>query len=127
MYTELVLKCETNEEIPENVTQVLEYLFGTGLEPKTFPEHPFFSLPRWRAVGNCSSFYHHPEKLSSIVKSLTWNSMYIFSRSDLKNYDGEIEAFIDWVTPYLRTYGKTCIGWKWYEEDAEPTLIFVGE
>jgi hypothetical protein len=127
MYTELVLKCETKEDIPKEIKSVLEFLFGNGESPLETPSHPFFMLPRWKAVGHCSSYYHHPKRVFNIVESPIWDSMYIFSRSDLKNYDGEIEAFIDWITPYLQTYGKTCIGWKWYEEDAEPTLIFVGE
>jgi hypothetical protein len=127
MYTELVLKCRTKEDTPKEVKEVLDFLFNGEKIPETLPNHPFFSLPRWRAIGSCSSYYHHPQSVNHISKNSNWKEWYIFSRSDLKNYDGEIEAFIDWLTPYLEAYNKTCIGWKWYEEDSEPTLLFVGE
>ena len=44
--------------------------------------------------------------------------------SDLKNYHGEIEAFIKWIEPLSSTYGF--VGYYQYEEDEEPTLIYFG-
>jgi hypothetical protein len=41
----------------------------------------------------------------------------------LKNYNNEIDKFIDWLKPYLKNEKGTIIGWKWYEEDMSPTVI----
>jgi hypothetical protein len=126
MYTELVLKCRVRDTTPDGIKEVLRHMFGNNVEPETLPEHPFFKSPRWSLLGKCSSYYHHPEALSGIFESSNdWGDMYIFSRSDLKNYDNEIALFVDWITPYVDGYGKACIGWEWYEEDEAPTLIFV--
>lgn len=120
MYTELILKVRVKDDIPFEVEAILQFLFNRENQPNDLPDHPFFKCQRWPLIGNCSSFYHTPFSLSKYTEG------YIFSKSDLKNYDGEIEKFINWITPYLELYAESnCIGWKWYEEADTPTLLFV--
>lgn len=121
MYTELVLKVNLSEGCP---VDILEYMFGEGEMPKSLPSHKFFSCPRWDFIGKCSSHYHHPESVNSFPIYDYTKSRSLFSRSDLKNYDDEIELFIDWLQPYIEGERGTCIGWSWYEERISPTLIF---
>lgn len=136
MYTELVLKCYISANTPLEVEGVLRHLFRAGGTPETLPDHPFFKLPRWDFIGRSNSFYHTPFALSDYRQpnneydtggEKTYLGGYIFSRSDLKNYDGEIAAFLDWLDPYIDEEQGMCIGWTWYEENAEPTLIFKKE
>lgn len=126
MYTELVLKIEVNKGIDEKAFNVLHYMFGggngEGLE-NNLPDHPFFRLPRWSLIGKCSSFYHHPSNVNDWYDVDYSSTIYIFSRSDLKNYDDEINHFLDWVKPYVVPATGSCLGWVWYEEDEMPTLI----
>lgn len=117
MYTELVLKVDLRKNLPENVEEVLQYLFGEGEEPTELPYHPFFSCPRWDAIGSSNSYYHVPKTLNFLSEG------YLFSRSDLKNYTDEIAYFLAWVKPYLDHSEGECIGWVWYEEADQPTLI----
>jgi len=128
MYTELVLKCQIKDDLPADVRSVLKYLFKGGDKPlAVLPDHEFFKCPRWDFIGQGSSFYHHPAALSDY-----WTGHgdddnrggYLFSRSDLKNYDNEIEKFIDWLRPYIDENDEQCIGWSWYEEEDQPTLLF---
>lgn len=124
MYTELILKARVKDDIPFEVEAILQNLFNGEEMPSVLPDHPFFSCQRWPLIGNRSSFYHIPFSLSR------YREGYIFSKSDLKNYDGEIEKFIHWITPYLNLnlYAEsTCIGWTWYEEADAPTLLFVND
>lgn len=117
MYTELILKTEVKPDIPDEAEQVLQLLFNDGPGPTTLPDHPFFKSERWQMIGACSSYYHIPWSTSRYAEG------YIFSRSDLKNYDSEISKFLDWVRPYLDTLPGDCIGWSWYEEDLKPKLL----
>lgn len=129
MYTELVLKCQIKDDAPSEVKEVLKHLFKESgkADVLQLPDHKFFKCPRWDLIGQCSSFYHHPKALSDY-----WTGHgnddnrggYLFSRSDLKNYDREIENFLDWLMPYIDEYEGQCIGWQWYEEDDEPTLLY---
>lgn len=98
-------------------------MFGDGKRPDVLPDHAFFKLPRWDFIGKSSSFYHHPHALSNLDLSYG----YIFSRSDLKNYDGEITAFFDWFSPLTTAWEGKCIGYRWHEEDDAPTLVYKTE
>ncbi len=121
MYTELVLKCDIKGNAPKQVKDVLDFLFLGKEQPTELPDHEFFSKGRWTLIGNCSSYYHHPEVVNSYIEG------HLFSRSDIKNYESEIEAFLDWLMPYVDDYEGRCIGWSWYEEADVPTLILVHE
>lgn len=136
MYTELVLKCSISEIIPDEVESVLRHLFRNGEEPECIPSHPFFAKPRWSWIGSSGSFYHTPFAMSDYRQpnneddpggAKTYFGGYIFSRSDLKDYDGEIDSFLDWIDPYIDEAPGMCIGWTWYEEEDQPTLIFKKE
>lgn len=117
MCTELVLKADVKSDIPQGVRDIFNFLFGDGDEPSSLPNHPFFNTERWSSIGRSCSYYHVPWTSSKFSED------YIFSRSDLKNYGGEIGLFIAWVKPYLNEIDGNCIGWSWYEEDETPTLI----
>lgn len=118
MYTELLLKCSIKPEAVNN--PILRFLFAGGPEPdrEDIPHHPLFMCDRWKHIGSCSSHYHHPKAMSDINEN-----GYLFSRSDLKNYDDEINKFLDWFWPFVEESPGQCIGWTWYEEEDVPTLI----
>ncbi len=121
MYTEILVKADINTKtISEVDLSVIKYFFDGAEQPENLPDHSFFKLPRWRLIGVCSSFYHHPRAVSSFDNEYG----YIFSRSDFKNYDGEIDAFFDWFRPLTTAPAGKCIGYSWYEEDSEPSLIY---
>lgn len=127
MYTELVFKAEIRTDIPDGVHAVLRHLFSGGPRPDTdLPDHPFFECSRWAAIGSCSSYYHIPFSLSRYEdpNHPGRKGGYIFSRSDLKNYSDEIGQFLHWIDPYIDEEPGHCIGWEWYEEEDQPTLIF---
>ena len=127
MYTELVLKCTINSDAPQMVKDVLNHLFAGSRMPDVIPDHDFFKCSRWSLIGRGSSFYHHPKVVNSVPNFDFTDCFYIFSRSDIKNYDGEIAKFSDWITPYVDGCGDVCIGWSWYEEDEKPELIIVNK
>lgn len=122
-YTEILIKCDL--DLPKLdadpvARAVVQYLFGTvsGDVPTELPDHEFFKSHRWGSIGRSSSYYHHPIALSSL------KDCYLFSRSDLKNYNGEIANFFDWIRPFVDEHYDKCIGYSWSEDDDEPTLIY---
>lgn len=125
MYTELVLKCQINGGAPKEVMDVIQYMFAGADKPVKLPKHEFFTLPCWDSIGNSCSFYHHPSVVNNCPKFDYSEEQYIFSRSDIKNYSGEIQEFLDWIKPYISAMEGQCIGWTWYEEELQPTLIIV--
>ena len=119
-YTELVLKCRIKAGCPELVHQVLNFMFGDSPfeRPETLPHHKFFKSERWESVGRGCSYYHIPVCLSF------YDGKHLFSRSDLKNYHGEIDLFIDWLKPYISNETGQFIGWIFCENSREPIFIY---
>jgi hypothetical protein len=53
-------------------------------------------------------------------------SYYLTIRCNLKNYNDEIENFIDWLKPYIhKDQENMFIGYKRYETENDPTLLYV--
>lgn len=129
MYTEIYTKISFVKDLPAEVVTALQWLEGEfGIDDKPqLPEHPFFKLPRAYLVLRGCSYYHQPRSTCNLWFDDISGSWHLCSRADLKNYDGEIAAFFDWVKPYVDTCGKTFIGYFLYEEDEEPTLVYAGE
>lgn len=118
MYTEILIKADIEGLLPVEVREVLNCLFNGGECPEQLPDHQFFNSTRWEFIGTSSSYYHIPWATSN------YRDDYLFSRSDLKNYDGVVQDFFHWLDPYVAAKSGTCIGYIWYEEDNEPTLIY---
>ena len=122
MYTEVLVKAEVNLQDTAKVNiDALQYLFGESSKPEVLPRHKFFTLPRWGAIGHGCSFYHVPFPTSRA--DIKYGTLHIFSRSDFKSYDGEAEAFFDWLLTFAKSSTGKCIGWIWYEEWDTPKLV----
>ena len=122
-YTELVLKTHIRTEDPL-VRKILTFMFDANSlsdheTPTELPDHPFFKSTRWQAVGNSHSFYHIPCTLNYFKDN------YLFSRSDFKNYDNQIDLFLHWLSPYIPYEIGAVIGWVCLEQ-REPFLIRKG-
>ena len=127
MYTECYICSPIKTNTPKEIMDILFYMFGDkdllDEAPKNLPAHKFFTKERWQFIGKCSSFYHIPFSVSKIRKEQ--NQYYLVSRSDIKNYDNEIEGFFDWISPYLDKYEGDFIGYSRYEEVNKPKLYFM--
>ena len=119
MYTELVLGVEI--EPNSNVLNVLNYMLDNTDECGPHDDHELFKTDRWEFMLNCGSYYFDGQPDSKLF-NYDNREYYLNVRCNLKNYKSEIEKFLDWLQPYINTYGF--IGYKRYEEDDDPTLIY---
>lgn len=127
MYTEINLNFRFIDNLPKQVIDCINVMIGNK-EPETIevPDHEFFKTSRWYFLLNCYSYYHIPFCTIQFRYNDVSQNYYLTGRSDIKNYDSEIELFFDWVKPYVDSRGqeKTYIGYSIYEEDDEPTLYY---
>lgn len=124
MYTELIFQGETKPNLPKEVQELFYYFFDENsselIGEFETPDHEFFQCSRWRSIGHMSSYYFNPFSLRHIEKHIRPNAgKHVFLRCDLKNYDNEIEKFLEWIKPYMEEYW----GYYWYEEDKTPTIF----
>ena len=128
MYTELNLGLALIEDIPDEVVDVLRYMLNDQTELVTeLPSHPLFEFEtcRWSYMLQCDSYYFDARTDSSMVFDDIDKKYHLNVRSNLKNYDNEIEEFLNFLEPYIDTFGF--IGYMRYEEDEDPTLIYHTE
>jgi hypothetical protein len=123
MYTEFHFNSELKPDTPTEVMDILEFMLKEKNEPPKLPEHEFFKCERWEMLFTCDSAYFDSRMHSQLVKhDILGTTLNI--RSNLKNYDQEIQKFISWVTPYLNKHSGEFLGFYRYEESERPTLIY---
>ena len=126
MYTEFVFGCSIKVDAPQEVISILRGLMWSGDDiPQTTPCHDFFKCARWKYIATSSSAYFGFSESNSCFKN-TSCGMVLSIRSSIKNYDGEIEKFVDWIMPYVESGSgqDDFLGYKLYEESEIPILFY---
>lgn len=128
MYTEIFVKATLRSDISDIDLEALKWLARmTESEPENLPVHEFFKKPRASQILSGCSYYHQPKPTINLFHDGIAGQWFLVSRADLKNYDGEIESFFDWLKTVVEMRGmdKTFIGYYLYEEDDTPTMVFL--
>lgn len=126
MYTEIVAGFAVRSDAPEAVKETVRRLCAGDAVDAHRHEHPFFSCERWNLLALCGSYYFPGPTHSLAVDDSINGLLRISIRSNLKNYDGEVERFWEWVAPYAETGRdyEEFVGYSLYEEEHHPTLIY---
>lgn len=130
MYTEFHFNVRLVRDIPQDIMTTLNYLLGEyaietnlrDLVDKEVINHPLFQCSRYKYMLMSGSAYFHFNADSKITEDILGNK-YLSVHTQLKNYDCEIQHFIDWISPYVSKQYDLW-GYYRYEESMEPTLIF---
>lgn len=125
MYTELIFGAELKKDTPNQVIEALKYMIGeTKEKPSDFP------LPD----GRCEWLFQGGSYYFAINNSVTkmWlhdidKQWHISTRSNIKNYESEIETFLEWIKPYIDSGsgGRDLYAITIYEEQDTPTLYYL--
>lgn len=127
MYTELVLGVDLFRNTPEEVIDILEYMIEGNLTDvrSGISNHPLFKTNKWRSMLRCYSIYFGGDTISKLVKpSYSFDMYHLSVRSNIENYESEIELFLNWLNPYIDTNGF--IGYMKDETFDDPYLIYHG-
>lgn len=127
-YTEFVFGVSLLSTTPKIVINVLDYLVNRE-ELINIPNHEFFNCNRYSYIATSSSYYFGYSDSSSTFNSKAdnINNEYLLSiRSNIKNYDNEIDKFVDWIRPYVNSGSgsKELLGYKLSEESVIPYLFY---
>lgn len=125
MYTELVLGIEIEDN--DKIIQTLRYMLGET-EYQPVDDHELFKTDRWDYMLKCDSYYFDGQTDSKLYMDDLYEDnpkFYLNVRCNLKNYGNGINKFLDWLNPYIKTFGF--LGYLRYEEDENPTLIYKTE
>jgi len=127
MYTELHFNCELPKDTPPSVLAVLRYMLREqgDRDVPTLPDHPLFQTSRWAVMLGCDSYYFSADTHSTLRFDECGDSYYLCIRTNLKNYDNEIEKFVDWISPYIDGFDGDFLGFSRYEQTETPELIHL--
>jgi hypothetical protein len=126
MYTELHLSVELTGGAP---LEILRYMTGQDKGPGEIrvPDHPFFQTPRWAFMLQCDSAYF-PAPTNSHVGKTEYGNCVLLVQCSFKNYYGEIDLFLEWLSPFVVGSGwkeRDFVGYSLYEENEDPTPIYL--
>lgn len=124
MYTQLHFAGNVKEDSPEKVFEILNFLINETTEPEELPNHPFFSCDRWKWIAKMDSYYFNYKTHAVFFHDEIGNYWRLNITSNLKNYSGEINKFIDWISPYCDALKGEFVGYSRYEEFDKPTIIY---
>jgi hypothetical protein len=123
MYTELIFGARLKNNTPKFVIDTLKYMLGEIEMPNDFP----FPDGRIHCLFTCSSYYFGVNRSVSKMWFDEIAKQYsISTRSNIKNYEGEIEIFLDWIKPYIESGSgeKKMYAIVTYEE-GEPVIYSI--
>ena len=125
-YTEFKFKGKLKKDTPAEVTKFLHRIFierdlGLPRNAMLFHskdvfkpdfDHPFFKCERWYQCFLGTNFNGENMEERTMKYNTHGNSI-ILIHSEFKNYDDEIEHFLDWIKPFLAGRKKRqYLGWK---------------
>lgn len=119
MYTEIYINVDLKEDIPGDVLNILKAMCGEGDEAALEGKPS-----RWSMLFHDMSYYTPRTSCANLTYDEISKQWSLLGKGDIKNYEGEIEAFFEWIMPYIDAYEGDFIGYKRYEECQEPTLIY---
>jgi hypothetical protein len=107
-------------ETPEEVLAVLRAMCGD--ENQT----PLDGKPaRWRRLFGNGGYYHPLTSCANLTFDKIAGHWSLLGKGDIKNYEGEIEAFFAWLMPWIDGEEGDFIGYHCYEESLTPTLVLL--
>lgn len=122
MYTEFFVTARVRN-IPEVVSVISALVSDSARQFSAWPDHAFFRCDRFRSILRQLSYSFTPLSVSQFEFDRIGQYWCLVSYSSLKNYDDEIEKFIDWLRPYLEYDDEgEMIGYSRYEQNIEPVI-----
>jgi hypothetical protein len=122
MYTQVFLAIELNELVNQDVLYTLHTMVIDSMYIVKGNEKVVFESERSAIMFKCSSAYFVDIVVSKLQYDEHFKTWKLLVHSHFKNYDNDIEEFIEFIKPYCRRKGL--IGYSRYEEDEQPTLYF---
>jgi hypothetical protein len=123
MYTEFFLRVRLRRNTPVEIIDTLDYMLrDKDRDEQDFlpPAHPLFETTRWNYMLR---MYVGDGQMDSRL-SRKYGDIHLRVHTSLKNYENEIEKFVDWLTPYIDVFDDgQFLGWKQYEEWDAPAIL----
>lgn len=120
MYTEIFINVDLKADTPREVLEVLRCMVDGSdeLNPPIMTGLP----GRWQLLFGNGSYYTPRTCCARLTFDEIGKHWSLIGKGDIKNYEGEIEAFFEFLKPWCE---DRFMGYHRYEEDEEPVLVYA--
>ncbi len=125
MYTELFLTVDLVDDTPTSIISWLKSMVNGSGDVTDAPSSVAGTRFESRLLGG--SYYFYGQPFMSFEFDSISKSYHLTVLTNLKNYSNEIDKLIELLTPHLDMCKGEMIGYKRYEEDSEPTILYKGQ
>lgn len=124
-YTELTFGANFKKNTPKEVIDTLRYMAGDTTEK---PESLAFESVRNPLYGG-SQYFGVSKSVTKMYYDEIDECWALSSRANIKNYDDDIERFLEWVKPYINdgSGDRDMYAIVIYAEDSEPTIYYLND
>lgn len=122
MYTELIFGAKLKNSTPQEIIDTLRFMIGDIEEPTKLA----FDVGRNPLSGG-SYYFAISTSVSKMWFDNITNSWHISTMANIKNYESEIEQFLEWIKPFIadgsgdRELYAIVIG----EKSIEPNMYYL--
>lgn len=121
MYTELIFGASLKKDTPDEVIETLQILCGIKDVPENFDypkRNPFYAQSYYFGVSSSIPFMYFDDTCKTWIVS---------TRGNVKNYDNDIEYFLEWIKPHIESGSgiRDMYAIVTYEEASEPTIYYL--
>jgi hypothetical protein len=120
MYTEIYVNVDLKENTPEEVINTLRAICEFDYDSEYLVNKP----TRWSFLFGNGSYYTPCTSVCHLTFDAISNQWSLLGKGDIKNYEGEIEQFFEYIEPWVE---DKFMGYMRYEEHDEPKLMYKNE
>ncbi|MEV6432872.1 hypothetical protein [Nocardia sp. NPDC051463] len=135
MYTEFFFRAPLRKDAPAELIDWFDDLANNpDGEAVPYDGHAFFKCERWESALYGGGAVYQISQALRFTRGTDrgYEPPQVIVHSSLKNYGGEIDAFVDWIVPFVAGYPGDFLGYALYEDarndyddQDEPRLIFI--
>ncbi len=125
MYTEMIFGAELKRDTPNTVIESLKYMLGERNErPKDFPFSEY-GIDFLFQGGSC--YFAVSDPVNRMWFDDVSDAWRISTRSNIKNYNSEIETFLEWIEEYIESGSgyNDMYAIVIYEEQTVPAIYYL--
>jgi hypothetical protein len=120
MYTDIFVNVDFVTETPQSVIDVISAICNKDFDADCLKDKP----RRWVMLFNNGSYYSPSTECGNLTYDEISKGYSLIGKGDIKNYEGDIEAFFEFIAPYVE---NNFMGYEQYEECDSPTLIYKSD
>lgn len=119
-YTEIYVNVDLKQDTPADVIEILRAMCG-GEDKSPLDGKP----ERWDRIFSSGSYYTPNTSVANLTFDEISGRWSLLGKGDIKNYEGEIEAFFEWLSPHIEGQPGDFIGYSRPEHRQEPALVLL--